>query len=247
MALREAALAYSPAFVDDRHTTIHELPMDERPRERLLQHGAHVLRTEELLAILLRTGTSKENVLELAASLLAKYHGLPGMMRADCAELCTEYGLGTAKATQIKAALELGRRISKQDVEDALPAIMNPEQAAQLVMQDMAYLAYEEMRVLVLDTKHRVFENLVLYKGTVNSSVIRAAEVFRSAVVHNCPAIVLCHNHPSGDPTPSPEDIMVTNQLAQAGRALDITLLDHLVIGRGVFVSLQEQLHWSNE
>ncbi|MFL5703482.1 MAG: RadC family protein, partial [Ktedonobacteraceae bacterium] len=158
-------------------------------------------------------------------------------------ELCSEYGLGEAKAAQLKAALEIGRRLGTLQSETKYQ-IKSPGDAANLVMLEMTYLDHEQMRILTLDTKNQVVENTSRYRGTVNSSVLRAAEVFRSAVVRNCPGVIVCHNHPSGDPTPSPEDIQVTEQLVEAGRYLDIELLDHLVIGNHRFVSLKERLKW---
>ena len=166
-----------------------------------------------------------------------------GLMRADFMELCKEYGLGTAKTAQLKSALEIGRRLSLTQLDEKYQ-IKSPADAANLVMMEMAFLDHEQMRILVLDTKNRVVENISRYQGTVNSSVLRAAEVYRPAVIRNCPAIIICHNHPSGDPTPSPEDIAVTQQLVAAGQQLDIELVDHLVIGNQRFVSLKERLRW---
>src|SRR5947209_4730144 len=122
--------------------------------------------------------------------------------------------------------------------------VLSPAEAANLVMLEMAYLDSEQMRVLVLDAKGQLVEKVSLYQGTANSSVLRAAEIFRPAVIRNCPALILCHNHPSGDPTPSPEDIKATRQLVEAGRILDIELVDHLIIGHQRFVSLKEHLKW---
>ncbi|HVB62046.1 MAG TPA: JAB domain-containing protein, partial [Ktedonobacteraceae bacterium] len=122
--------------------------------------------------------------------------------------------------------------------------IKSPADAANLVMSDMMFLDHEQLRILVLDTKNQVVENICRYRGTVNSSVLRTAEVFRPAVIRNCPGVIVCHNHPSGDPTPSPEDLHVTKQLVEAGRHLDIELLDHIVIGNRRFVSLKEKLNW---
>src|SRR5579863_8743498 len=194
------------------HATVHDLPSDERPRERLQHYGPQALSNAELLAIILRTGTTRDNVLELAGKLLAKYGGLAGLMRADFGELCAEYGLGSAKASQLQAALELGRRLGLQQPDEKYQ-ITSPKDAANLVMMEMMYLDHEQMRILVLDTKNQVVENTSRYRGTVNSSVLRAAEVFRPAIIRNCPGVLICHNHPSGDPTPSAEDIAVTEQL----------------------------------
>ncbi len=225
------------------HLTIQNMPLDERPRERLRDCGPQALSTAELLAIILRTGTAGANAVAIAAKLLAKYGSLSGLMRAEFVELCSEFGVGEAKAAQIKAALEVGRRLGTLPGETKYQ-VKSPADAAQLVMQDMMYLDHEQLRILTLDTKNQVVENISLYRGTVNSSVLRAAEVFRPAVVRNCPAVIVCHNHPSGDPAPSPEDILVTQQLVEAGRHLDIELVDHLVIGNQRFVSLKEHLRW---
>jgi DNA repair protein RadC len=225
------------------HLTIQDMPLDERPRERLRECGPHALSTAELLAIILRTGTARANAVTMAAKLLVKYGGLSGLLRAEFSELKAEHGMGEAKAAQVKAALELGRRLGSLPGETRYQ-IKSPADAAQLVMLEMMYLDHEQMRILTLDTKNQVVENISRYRGTVNSSVLRAAEVFRPAVVRNCPAVIVCHNHPSGDPTPSPEDVLVTRQLVEAGRHLDIELVDHLIIGNQRFVSLKEQLRW---
>ncbi len=225
------------------HFTLHDLPANERPRERLQNHGPQALSNTELLAIILRTGTTQNNVLELAGILLAKFGGLGGLMRADFMELCKEYGLGMAKAAQLKAALEIGRRLGMVQPDEKYQ-IKSPVDAANLVMMEMAFLDHEQMRILILDTKNQVVENISRYQGTVNSSVLRAAEIYRPAILRNCPAVIICHNHPSGDPTPSQEDIAVTEQLVAAGQHLDIELVDHLVIGNQRFVSLKERLRW---
>ncbi|GAC1435475.1 MAG: DNA repair protein RadC [Ktedonobacteraceae bacterium] len=225
------------------HATVHDLPLDERPRERLRTEGAESLSQTELLAIILRTGTQRDNVLELAQKLLLKYGGLKGLARVSFGELTHEHGLGEAKIAQLLAALEIGKRLGRVSSDEKYQ-IKSADDAANLVRMDMMYLAHEEMRILILDTKNNVVENITRYKGTVNSSVLRAAEVFRAAVIRNCPSVIVAHNHPSGDPTPSPEDMEVTRQLVDAGRLLDIELLDHLVIGNPRYVSLKERLRW---
>src|SRR5437762_6907010 len=227
----------------DYHATVRELPSHERPRERPEHFGPQALSTVELLAIILRTGTRGDNALELANRLLAKYGGLPGLVRADFRELCAEHGMGEAKSAQVKAALEIGRRLASVQV-DTRYKISTPAEAANLVMLDLAYLDSEQMRILLLDSKSQLVEKASLYQGTANSSVLRAAEVFRLAIIRNCPGLILCHNHPSGDPTPSPEDIEATKQLVAAGRILDIELVDHIIIGHQRFVSLKGHLKW---
>ncbi|WP_161975644.1 RadC family protein [Tengunoibacter tsumagoiensis] len=221
-----------------------DLPSDERPRERLQKHGAEALNLSELLAIILRTGTTRNNAIELASLLLTKYGGLPGLVCADFHELGNEYGLGAAKTAQLKAALEIGKRLSMLQAEKRYQ-IRSADDAARLVKMELMYLEHEEMHIILLDTKNQVVESIKRYKGTVNSSVLRIAEIFRPAIVRNCPHVIICHNHPSGDPTPSAEDIEVTRQLVAAGKLLDIELLDHLIIGNPRHFSLKDKMQWS--
>ncbi len=221
------------------HATIHELPSDERPRERIARYGPATLQTAELLALILRTGSERDNVIELAQKLLITYGGLAGLLRADFAELCAEHGLGQAKVAQIKAALELGRRLALSQ-NDERPRISSPRDVYSLVGIEMAALAQEQLRVLLLDTKNGVIHMQTVYQGTVNASLVRAAEIVRPAVARNCPSIIIVHNHPSGDPLPSAEDTRMTAQVRRAAALLDIALLDHVVIGQGRFASLRE-------
>jgi DNA repair protein RadC len=225
------------------HPTVHDMPQDDRPRERLQKYGADSLALSELLAIILRTGTAGENVLELSSKLLAKYNGLSGLMSADFHELSAEHGLGIAKTSQLKAALELGKRLSVLQ-PDKRYQIKSSADAANIVKMEMMFLDHEEMHILLLDTRNQLVERIKRYKGTVNSSVLRSAEIFRSAIVRNCPSVIICHNHPSGDPTPSPEDLEVTEQLVASGKLLDIEVLDHLIIGNPRFVSLKQHMAW---
>lgn len=220
--------------------TIHEMPVGERPRERLARCGASALSNAELLAIILRVGVSGQNVLHLSQALLAKHGGLVGLARVSFADLCGEHGLGPAKATQLKAALELGRRLLIES-PDAKPQITSPGEAANLVLLGMSVLEQEEVRVVVLDTRNRVLGISTVYVGSLNTSVVRPAELFREAIRQNAAAIIVVHNHPSGDPTPSPEDVRLTEILVQAGNLLDVEVLDHLIIGQGRFVSLKER------
>ncbi|HEV8192453.1 MAG TPA: DNA repair protein RadC [Ktedonobacterales bacterium] len=221
-------------------TTVRDMPSDERPRERLERYGAATLQTSELLAIILRVGIRGENVIELASRLLRDYGGLGGLAAADMGQLCAEHGLGVAKAAQLKAALELGRRLSVLAPSER-PRIGSPADVANLVQGEMAFLPQEQLRVLCLDAKHRVIWQQTIYQGTVNSSEVRAAEIYKPAVMRSSPAIVVVHNHPSGDPTPSSEDVRTTEQLVKAGESLDIELLDHIIVGHGRFASLKER------
>ncbi|PWT75271.1 MAG: hypothetical protein C5B60_05590 [Chloroflexi bacterium] len=222
------------------HTTVREMPSEERPRERLERLGAASLRPAELLAIILRVGSSGENVIQLSEKLLRQYGGLGGLMTMDFAELCNVHGVGAAKAAQLKAALELGLRVSKGQPE-ARPQITSPDVVAQLTLADMGFLPQEQLRVLCLDSKNFVVHQQIIYQGTVNSSVVRIAEVFKPAVIRTCPAIVVVHNHPSGDVTPSDEDVRTTRLLSEAGQLLDIELLDHVIVGHNNHTSLKEQ------
>jgi DNA repair protein RadC len=219
---------------------IRDLPEDLRPRERLLRAGERALSTTELLAIILRTGVGGENVLSLATRLLARFKGLPGLARASVAEIKEVKGVGSAKTAQVKASLELGRRLLAATPEDRL-VVRSPTDVAGLLMAEMAHLDQEHFRVVFLDTRNHVLGAQTIYVGSLNSSYIRIAEVFREAVRRGCAAVIVAHNHPSGDPTPSPEDVAVTRQLVAAGRLLDIEVLDHLVIGLQRFVSLRER------
>ncbi len=220
--------------------TIKDMPKGERPRERLQHYGAGSLSSTELLAILLRTGVDGENVIRLAERLLSQFGGLPGVAQASFDELCQIKGIGPAKVTQLKAALELGRRLLVASPEDK-PTIQSPADVASLVGSEMSFLLQEEFWVLHLDTRNRVHRVLRLYRGSLNQATVRVGEVFREAVRANVAAIIAVHNHPSGDPTPSPQDIALTRTLVSAGKLLDIPLLDHLVIGRGRWVSLKER------
>lgn len=219
---------------------IREMPEGERPRERLRDYGSSALSNAELIAILLRTGTVRENVLDMSSRLLSRYSGLNGLARLSFGELCAEHGLGEAKAAQLRAALELGLRLASSHPE-ARVVVRSPADVAGMLMTEMSLLAQESLRVVLLNTKNQVMRVHEVYHGNVNSAMVRPAEVFREAVRENCPAVIAVHNHPSGDPTPSKDDIAVTGDLVQAGRYLEIDLLDHIVIGQGRFVSLKEQ------
>ncbi len=221
-------------------TLIKEMPKSERPRERLELYGEAALSNAELIAIALRTGSRTENALGLAQRLLTAFQGLGGLAQASVRELCEVSGIGPAKAAQLKAALELGRRLILSS-GDSRPRITCPADAANLFLAAMSTEAQEQLRVMLLDSRHRVQRMSVVYVGNVNTSMIRVAEVFRQAVKDNSAAIVVAHNHPSGDPTPSPEDVRVTEQMVRAGKMLDIEVLDHLIIGKQRYVSLKER------
>ena len=217
---------------------ISEGDPDLMPRERLEQDGAGVLADHELIAILLRTGTANEGVLRLSARLLEEYGGFIGLQRRDYAEFLTMGGLGPAKAATLKAALEIGRRVAKLPIEDR-PAISSPEDVVNLIGFEMAALEQEQLRVVLLDTKNRIIRSPMVYQGSVNEASVRIGELFREAVHVNAVSIILVHNHPSGDPTPSGADVALTTDVVAAGKLLDIAVVDHLVIGQGKHVSLK--------
>ena len=228
------------SVTSDYSPMIRDLPVDLRPRERMLYAGSGALSNAELLAIILRVGGRGENVIRMAERLLSQFGGLAGLAQANFEELCTVYNVGEAKATQIKAALELGRRLLVALPQDR-PQVRSPADVANLLMLDMGLLEQEQMRVVLLDTKNNVVRVATVYSGSLNTAVVRVGEVFREAIRANCASLIVVHNHPSGDPTPSPEDVRVTEMLVDAGRLLDIAVLDHVVIGRQRYVSMKER------
>ena len=222
------------------YVTVKEMPPEERPRERMARAGAQALSSTELLAIILRVGVGGENVLSMAQRILAGFGGLGGLSRADFSQLTAERGLGPAKASQILAALELGRRLMAESPEERWQ-IRAPSDAAHILMPVIGHQEQEHFVVLYLDTRNRVTDRETLYKGSLNTSLVRTAEVFRGAVRRNCAAIIVAHNHPSGDPNPSPEDVALTRRLVDAGKLLEIAVLDHVIIGENRYVSLRER------
>lgn len=226
--------------MSEYHIRIKDLPIGTQPRERLRDSGAESLSDTELLAILLRVGVTGVNVLELAQKLLVDYNGWYGLQRTDFAELTQFHGMGEAKTATLKATLEIGRRMALLGDQERFQ-IKSPADAAKLMQIEMSHLDQEHMRTICLDTKNKVQRIKTVYVGSVNSALIRIGEIFKEALKLNSTSIIIVHNHPSGDPTPSPEDVMVTRQILEAGKLLDIAVLDHLVIGRGRFVSFAEQ------
>jgi DNA repair protein RadC len=226
--------ASRPAY---RITDLHET---ERPRERLAKLGPQALTPAELIAILLRVGVPGENAVQVGQRLLKCFGGISGLHRASLEELTNQHGIGAAKAAQLKAAIELGRRLAVEAPQER-PVINSPEDAATLVRYEMSALEEEHLRVLLLDTRNHVLDTQEVYHGSVNASQVRVGEVFKAAIRRNATAVIIVHNHPSGDPTPSPDDLAVTRACIEAGKLLDIEVLDHLVIGQGRFVSMKER------
>jgi DNA repair protein RadC len=222
------------------HSRINDLAVSEQPRERLARMGAGVLSTAELLAILLRVGVEGENAIQVGQRLLRDFNGLIGLQRATYAEICAQHGIGTSKAAVLMAAIDLGRRLATQTSGDR-PVIHSPEDAADLVQYEMSALEQEQLRVILLNTRNHVLAVKTIYQGSLNTSQVRVGELFRPAIRENAAALIVVHNHPSGDPAPSPDDIAITKTIIQAGKLLDIQVLDHLIIGQGRFISLNRR------
>ncbi|WP_283249429.1 DNA repair protein RadC [Bacillus sp. FJAT-49736] len=219
---------------------IRDFPLDERPRERLIQNGAASLSNQELLAILLRTGTKQESVIQMANRLLKKFEGLNLLKEASLEEIINIKGIGLAKAVQILAALELGRRIANLSYDDRY-VIRSPEDGANFVMNDMRFLSQEHFVCLYLNTKNQVLHKQTIFIGSLNASIVHPREVFKEAFRRSAASIICIHNHPSGDPAPSREDIEVTKRLVECGKIIGIDILDHLIIGDKKYVSLKEK------
>ena len=223
-----------------RRLTIKDLPPTERPRERLIASGTSVLSDAELLAILLRSGTEQETAVDLAERILVEIGGLGNLPRCGLEELTTVKGVGPAKAVTLLAAAELAVRISSR-LRTEKVVISSPRDVAGLVMEEMRHYLREHFRILLLDTKNKVIGVEEISIGSLNASVVHPREVFRPAIRRACASLILIHNHPSGDPTPSQEDLEVARRLREAGKLLGIEVLDHLIIGDGKFTSLREQ------
>jgi DNA repair protein RadC len=209
---------------------IKDIELSQRPRERLAKLGPGVLTDAELLAILLRVGKKGASAVQIGQRLLFDFEGLNGLQRATFTELCGVEGVGPAKAAQVKAAIEVGRRLARIAPTERV-IITSPQDVADQVQYKMANLDQEELWVLLLDSRNQLVRIEQLYRGTLNSSSVRPAEVFRSGIRHNAAALIIVHNHPSGDPTPSPEDVQLTRILIEAGHLIEMPVLDHVVIG----------------
>lgn len=214
-----------------------------RLRKRAVMNGVEALSNGELLTLVLSTGEGSEDIARRMQALFES-HSFTELMRIDIGELLKKHRLGEAKAVQLQALLEIARRLTIPNSDEKYQ-IRSPADAARLVFPQMSHLDHEEMRVLVLDTQNCVVENRLLYRGTVNSSVVRTPEVFRHAVTRNAPGVIVFHNHPSGSVEPSKEDIEVTKQLIEAGKLFEIDLIDHIIIGGYNFLSLKEKMMWS--
>jgi DNA repair protein RadC len=223
-----------------RSHRIRELPASERPRERLALRGPAGLTAAELIGLLWGSGAQGRSAVELATEALTRHDGLTGLARAGDLELQAIPGVGAAKAAQLAAAFELGRRLLA-DWPASNWTIRSPRDIADRLVLQMGRLEREELRVVVLNTKNVVLRVATIYQGNVASSLVRIGELFRDAVRLNAASLILVHNHPSGDPTPSPDDLHLTAEALAAGRLLDIQLLDHLIVGHDAYVSLRDR------
>ncbi|MCX7884473.1 MAG: DNA repair protein RadC [Caloramator sp.] len=226
--------------MEKRELTIKDIPIQDRPRERLIKFGPEALSNSELLAIIIRTGTKSENAISISNRLISQNRGLDFLSNCTIQELSRIKGIGSAKAAQIKAAIELGKRLRNYR-NDKIIRINNPKDAAEIVMEDMRYFKKEHFRVIFLNTKNIVIDVKDLSIGNLNSSIVHPREVYSEAIKKSSASIIVLHNHPSGDPTPSQEDINITRRLIEAGKIIGIDLLDHIIIGDGIFISLKEK------
>jgi DNA repair protein RadC len=239
MALEDEPVAEAPPH-RRAGRSVRDLPAAERPRERLAMRGPGGLAAAELIAVVLGTGGGGRSAIEVAEELLVRHLGVGALARATCAELSAVPGLGAAKAARLSAAFELGRR-AVADWPAGRWTIRSPRDVADRLRVEMGPLEREELRVLSLNAKNVVQRVSTVYVGNVSASLVRIGELFRDAVRLDASGVVLVHNHPSGDPTPSPDDLHLTAEAIAAGRLLDVDVLDHVVIGHDAWVSLRDR------
>jgi DNA repair protein RadC len=217
---------------------IREMAESDRPRERLRDLGGAALSNAELLAIILRTGSSKVSALGLASHLLNEYKGLGGLARQSFSDLLREHAVGEAKAAELVALFTLAQRINALQPEDR-PYVRSPADVMALLGGELSYLDQENLRVILVNSRNQVMHIDKPYKGSVSTAQVRVAELFREAIRQNAPGIILVHNHPSGDPSPSADDIALTKNAISAGELLQVDVLDHIIIGEKRFASMK--------
>ena len=226
-------------------TRIKDMPDQERPRERLAERGADALRDAELIAILLRTGLKGRSALDVGAELLKKFDTLGNLARASLEELRQVKGVGRDKAIALKAAFTLAKRMA-EELRRESPTLDSPERVADLLREDNRFFDVEHLQILLLNTRKKLIRIEKISQGTLDSILVHPREVFKSAITANAASVVLAHNHPSGDPTPSEQDIKVTRDLIRAGQLLKIDVIDHVIMGKATegrardYVSLRE-------
>jgi DNA repair protein RadC len=219
-------------------TIIADLPIDERPRERLIRHGASTLSDAELIAILIGSGMRGKNAVELARELVD--NGVGDMARREFGEISAVKGIGPAKAARIAAALELGRRLSSYRGEDRDP-VRDPEAIARHLIARYSHHVQERLGAVFLDAKNRVIREREVYIGTLNMTTVSTRDILRLALQENAAAVIIFHNHPSGDPAPSAEDLLFTKKMVEAGSLMGVDVLDHLIIGANRWISLRQR------
>lgn len=225
----------------NNNVRISDIPENERPIEKMLINGPEVLNNAELLAVILRTGVRGENVVALSTRLLAEVEGLDGLLKSDYAEMTNIKGIKKIKASQLIAMMELFKRFKTLRAQNQNYKISSPKDIADMLMNEMSDLNQEVLKLIMLNTKNNVIGIKDVFKGSLNTSIVHPREIFSEAVKRNSANIIICHNHPSGDPTPSKEDINITIRIKECGSIMGIDLLDHIIIGNTKFVSLKEK------
>lgn len=229
--------------MENTYLTVKELPTSEQPYEKCEKYGASVLSDAELLAVMLRTGTKNQRVIDLAVNILnysTACRGLKGLNYLTLKDLTKIKGIGRVKAIELLCLTEITKRMSKEIHREGLK-LVTPQSVADYYMQDMRHLTREQVMLLMMDSKNKIIKDMIISEGTVNTSIMPTREVYVHAIKQEAVNIILLHNHPSGDPTPSTEDIRVTKKLYEAGNLIGITLMDHIIIGDNRYISLKEQ------
>jgi len=229
--------------MNQNYLTVKDLPISERPYEKCEKYGASLLSDAELLAVIIRTGTKNIRAIDLAVNILNfsdAYPGLKGLNYLTMKELTKIKGIGRVKAIELLCLTELTKRMAKEIHRESLK-LVTPQSVADYYMQDMRHLTREQIFLLMLDSKNKIIKDMIISEGTVNTSIMPTREVFVHALKYEAVNIILLHNHPSGDPTPSVEDIRVTKRMKEAGNLIGITLMDHIIIGDNKYISLKEQ------
>ena len=218
-----------------------DIPQEERPVEKLLISGPETLTNAELLAVILRTGTRGENIISLSTRIISEFNGLDGLLDAGINEITSIKGIKNIKASQILAVGELVKRINVLSLIKIEKVISSPNDIASLIMKEMSFLKQEVLKLIMLDTKNNIIGIKDVFKGSLNTSIVHRREIFKEAIKKSSSSIIICHNHPSGDPTPSKEDINITIRLKECSKIIGIDLLDHLIVGKNQYVSLKEK------
>jgi DNA repair protein RadC len=224
----------------DLSFTVRDLPREERPRERLQKFGPEALSAQELFALVIGRGIPKKSVMSIAQELLARFGNVKAISQATIEELSQIKGIGLAKAAQIKACFELGKR-EELEVEPRDFDIKNPESVVKAIRASIKDKAKEHFKLILLNPRNKVIGISTISVGTLNASLVHPREVFKDAIVHSAASVVLAHNHPSGDPEPSEDDIKITKKLVDSGKILGIEVIDHIVIGKNIFCSFKQR------